>query len=121
MVIVEVFNSSSGYQAFNIHSYNVMDDKPYLTGYYLNEVYEQSIASDGCISSSPNGPCSLHIHNLNMSLIPKELPSIYSMKDAVINNDSICPLPPFYKSNHIKREKTMAIAGAWVIQSVLDE
>eukprot|EP00957_Ditylum_brightwellii_P118007 9000584-Ditylum_brightwellii.AAC.2 len=98
-----------------------MDDYPHFTGYYLNEVDEQSTTSDGCIPSSLNGPCSLHIHNLNTSFIPKELPSIYCMKDVVINNDSICPMPPFYKSNHIKRQKTKANVGAWVIQSVLGE
>eukprot|EP00957_Ditylum_brightwellii_P106084 8091802-Ditylum_brightwellii.AAC.1 len=61
------------------------------------------------------------IHNLETSLIPKQLPLIYCMKNIVISNDNIYPMPPFYKLNHIKRQKTKANVGAWVIQLVLDE
>jgi hypothetical protein len=102
VVIVELMYTFSRYQASNIHIYNIEKEYPRFTAYYLNVIDESFVASDGCISSSPDRPCSIKVLHLNTSLIPKKLPPLYCMRNIVIPNNNICPMPPFYKSNHSK-------------------
>jgi len=71
VVTVELMYTFSGYQASNIHIYNIEKEYPRFTAYYLNVIDESFVASDGCISSSPDGPSSIEVLHLNMSLIPK--------------------------------------------------
>lgn len=106
VVIARIKLNTDNYFAESTHSFNIINGD-YVEVIYLNIVSPSSIAEDGFISSSSDGPSCINISNFSSISVPdiSKLPKIFQIQECKFSDRNF-PFPRLVFNTHHKTRKS---------------